>query len=136
MLVLILLRIASSKIKLLYTIECHGPGPACHGRGARRETPRNQRDSDRSNTLLGAMDEDSKLKREEEKEKTSLTPKRRDIAIDMASRCAAEKQTANSKQQGPLGDAPIPASLANRPGESDLRVRVNLRPYSPYSRDR
>ena len=49
--------------------------------------------SGQSNTLLGAMDEDSKLKREEEKEETSLTPKRRDIAIDMASRCAAEKQT-------------------------------------------
>ena len=75
------------------------------------------------------MDEDSKLKREEEKEETSLTPKRRDIAIDMA-KCAAEKQTekqtANSKQQGLLGDAPIPASLGNRPGEGNLRVRVNL----------
>ena len=56
--------------------------------------------SGQSNTLLGAMDEDSKLKREEEKEEISLTPKRRDIAINMA-KCAAEKQTekqtANSK---------------------------------------
>ena len=53
--------------------------------------------------MLGAIDEDSKLKREEEKEETSLTPKRRDMAIDIASKCAAEKQTekqtANSKQQ-------------------------------------
>ena len=57
--------------------------------------------SGQSNTLLGAMDEDSKLKREEEKEETSLTPKRRDIAIDMASRRITESklQTASCKQQ-------------------------------------
>ena len=44
----------------------------------------------------------------------------------LKSKQKSKQQTANSKQQGLLGDAPIPASLANRPVEGNLRVRVNL----------
>jgi hypothetical protein len=71
--------------------------------GGRQVRPENcvtaARSRGRNNLYWALSNEDSQVKRKEEKEGTSLTPERRDIAIDMASRCAAEKQTANSKQQ-------------------------------------